>query len=56
VTLEKVRIDDLVGAISVHGDCGLFGLLLVPLTSGGSSFFGQIVGRPLFLSGSSLPA
>lgn len=44
VTLDKLRIDDPVGAISVHGVCGLLGLLLVPITNGDSSFSGQIIG------------
>ncbi|MDX1597351.1 MAG: ammonium transporter [Marinobacter sp.] len=44
VTMDKLRIDDPVGAISVHGVCGLLGLLLVPITNGDSTFFGQIVG------------
>ncbi len=44
VTLDKLRIDDPVGAISVHGVVGLLGLLLVPVTNGDSSFGGQIVG------------
>jgi len=44
VTLDKMRIDDPVGAISVHGVCGLLGLLLVPFTNDGSTFYGQIVG------------
>ena len=42
--LDKVRIDDPVGAISVHGTCGLLGLLLVPLTNSDASFTGQIIG------------
>ena len=33
--LDKLKIDDPVGAISVHGTCGLLGLLLVPLTNDG---------------------
>ncbi len=44
VTLDKLRIDDPVGAISVHGTCGLLGLLLVPLTNDGSEFTGQLLG------------
>ena len=44
VTLDKLRIDDPVGAISVHGVCGILGLMLVPITNGDASFFGQIVG------------
>ena len=42
--LDKIKIDDPVGAISVHGTCGLLGLLLVPLTNSGVSFSGQIIG------------
>ncbi|GDY26568.1 MULTISPECIES: ammonium transporter [unclassified Agarivorans] len=44
VFFDKIKIDDPVGAISVHGVVGLFGLLLVPLTNDGSSFSGQIIG------------
>jgi Amt family ammonium transporter len=39
-----MKIDDPVGAISVHGVVGLLGLLLVPLTNEGSSFSGQLIG------------
>ena len=44
VGLDKMKIDDPVGAISVHGTVGLLGLLLVPLTNDGASFSGQIIG------------
>ncbi|MGH1462585.1 MAG: ammonium transporter [Neptuniibacter sp.] len=44
ITMDKLKIDDPVGAISVHGVVGLLGLLLVPLTNDGSSFSGQIIG------------
>ncbi|WP_088330560.1 ammonium transporter [Lacimicrobium sp. SS2-24] len=44
VALDKFRIDDPVGAISVHGTVGLFGLLIVPLTNSGATFSGQIIG------------
>ena len=43
-TLDKLKIDDPVGAISVHGVVGLLGLLLVPVTNGDASFSGQIIG------------
>jgi Amt family ammonium transporter len=43
-TLDKMKIDDPVGAISVHGVVGLLGLLLVPVTNEGASFSGQIIG------------
>jgi Amt family ammonium transporter len=42
--LDKLKIDDPVGAISVHGVVGLVGLLLVPVTNDDASFGGQIVG------------
>ncbi|HCH58464.1 MAG TPA: ammonium transporter, partial [Gammaproteobacteria bacterium] len=38
------KIDDPVGAISVHGVVGLWGLLAVPLTNSGVSFSGQLIG------------
>ena len=44
VLLDKIKIDDPVGAISVHGTCGLLGLLIVPLTNEGATFTGQIIG------------
>ncbi|WP_337879811.1 ammonium transporter [Rheinheimera sp.] len=44
LALDKLKIDDPVGAISVHGTVGLFGLLLVPLTKEGTSFAGQLAG------------
>jgi Amt family ammonium transporter len=44
LTLDKLKIDDPVGAISVHGVVGLWGLLAVPLTNGDASFIGQLVG------------
>ncbi|ALS97456.1 ammonium transporter [Lacimicrobium alkaliphilum] len=44
VALDKLKIDDPVGAISVHGTVGLFGLLIVPLTNTGATFSGQIIG------------
>jgi len=44
VALDKMKIDDPVGAISVHGVVGLLGLLLVPVTNDGSTFSGQLIG------------
>jgi len=43
-TLDKLKIDDPVGAISVHGVVGLLGLMLVPVTNGDATVGGQIVG------------
>ena len=44
IGMDRLKIDDPVGAISVHGVVGLFGLLLVPLTNDGASFAGQLAG------------
>jgi Amt family ammonium transporter len=45
VTLDKMKFDDPVGAVSVHGVVGLLGLLLVPITnSEAASFSGQVIG------------
>jgi Amt family ammonium transporter len=44
LALDKLKIDDPVGAISVHGTVGLLGLLLVPITNDGASFSGQLIG------------
>jgi len=44
LALERLRIDDPVGAISVHGTVGFLGLMLVPVTNAGVSFSGQIIG------------
>ena len=44
IGLDKLKIDDPVGAISVHGTCGLLGLLLVPLTNEGALLSGQLIG------------
>ena len=42
--LDKLKIDDPVGAISVHGAAGMFGLMVVPLTNSAASFGGQFIG------------
>ncbi|MEP1448091.1 MAG: ammonium transporter [Paraglaciecola sp.] len=45
IALDKVKIDDPVGAISVHGVVGLLGLLLVPVTNpDAATFGGQLIG------------
>jgi Amt family ammonium transporter len=44
VTLDKMKLDDPVGAISVHGVVGLWGLLAVPLTNPDASFTAQLIG------------
>ncbi len=44
LALDKLRIDDPVGAISVHGVAGIWGLLAVPLTNADGSFVAQLLG------------
>jgi len=44
VALDKLKVDDPVGAISVHGTVGILGLMLVPLTNSEVTFVGQLVG------------
>ncbi len=44
VALDKLKIDDPVGAISVHGVVGIWGVMVVPLTNGDASFGAQIIG------------
>jgi Amt family ammonium transporter len=44
VTLDKLRIDDPVGAISVHGVVGMWGLLAVPLSNSEATFTAQLIG------------
>ena len=45
LTLDKLKLDDPVGAISVHGVVGFLGLMLVPVTNPeNSSFSGQLIG------------
>jgi len=44
LALDKMKIDDPVGAISVHGTVGIFGLLVVPFTNSGASIGGQLMG------------
>lgn len=44
IMLDKIKIDDPVGAISVHGVVGIWGLLAVPLTNSDANFGSQILG------------
>ncbi|MBE0487747.1 MAG: ammonium transporter [Halomonas sp.] len=44
VSLDKLKLDDPVGAISVHGVVGIWGLLAVPLTNGDATFGAQLLG------------
>jgi len=42
--LDKLRLDDPVGAISVHGTCGVFGVLAVLLSNAEATIGGQLIG------------
>ena len=44
VLLDKARIDDPVGAISVHGVCGMWGLIAVAFTNPDATFGAQLLG------------
>jgi ammonia channel protein AmtB len=61
---KKLRVDDAVGAVAVHGICGFYGVLLVGIFAGGyptgvnnveSSFGGQLMGMMAFLPLAFLP-
>jgi ammonium transporter, Amt family len=61
---KKLRVDDAVGAVAVHGVCGFYGVFLVGIFAGGfptgvnnieSSFGGQLVGMMAFLPLAFLP-
>jgi Amt family ammonium transporter len=41
---DKIKIDDPVGAISVHGVCGIWGTLAVAIFGDGFSMVSQIIG------------
>ncbi|MEW8024576.1 MAG: ammonium transporter [Candidatus Thiodiazotropha sp.] len=44
ITMDKIKIDDPVGAISVHGVVGMWGLIAVPLTNSDASIGPQLLG------------
>lgn len=44
IALDKLKIDDPVGAISVHGTVGIWGIFAVLLSDSDATFVGQLVG------------
>jgi Amt family ammonium transporter len=44
ITMDKIKIDDPVGAISVHGVVGIWGLLAVPIFNSDASLGTQAIG------------
>ncbi|MEJ2462155.1 MAG: ammonium transporter [Candidatus Thiodiazotropha sp.] len=50
ITMDKVKIDDPVGAISVHGVVGMWGLIAVPLSNADATFSAQLLGLVVILA------
>ena len=44
ITLDKLKIDDPVGAISVHGVVGIWGVLVVTITNSSATLLNQLIG------------
>jgi len=44
IGLDKIKIDDPVGAISVHGVVGIWGIFAVLLSDADATFMGQLIG------------
>ena len=44
VLLDKLKIDDPVGAISVHGTCGIWGVIAVVFNNSDATILGQLIG------------
>ena len=44
IAMDKIKIDDPVGAISVHGVVGIWGIFAVLLSDSDATFMGQLVG------------
>jgi ammonia channel protein AmtB len=62
---KKLRVDDAVGAVAVHGVCGFYGVFLVGIFAGGfptgvnnipTSFGGQLMGMMAFFPLAFIPA
>lgn len=50
IAIDRIRIDDPVGAISVHGVCGIYGLLLVAFTHPEATLTAQLYGIGVIFS------
>ncbi|WP_289118031.1 ammonium transporter [uncultured Idiomarina sp.] len=50
IFLDKLHIDDPVGAISVHGVVGIFGTLVVPISDSGATLLNQLIGASVILA------
>jgi Amt family ammonium transporter len=49
ITMDKVKIDDPVGAISVHGIVGMGGVIAVPMSNADATFGAQLLGLVVIL-------
>lgn len=50
VTLDKLKFDDPVGAVSVHGVAGFFGLMVVPFSNADAGFMTQLAGAAIIFA------
>lgn len=50
LALDKVRIDDPVGAISVHGVAGIWGIMAVPFSNVQADFMTQFIGLSIIFT------
>lgn len=50
IFLDKLHVDDPVGAISVHGVVGIFGTLVVPISDSGATLLNQLIGASVILA------
>lgn len=50
IGMDKIKIDDPVGAISVHGVVGMWGLIAVAFTNPGASMMSQLIGLVTILA------
>ncbi|MDV7105225.1 ammonium transporter [Vibrio sp. TH_r3] len=50
IGMDKIKVDDPVGAISVHGVCGFFGLMVVPVCNSDASFGAQLLGAAVIFA------
>ncbi|GAB2576752.1 ammonium transporter [Nitrincola alkalisediminis] len=50
LALDKLKLDDPVGAISVHGSAGIWGIFAVMLSNSEATFMGQLIGTLVIIS------
>ncbi|RAU17893.1 ammonium transporter [Nitrincola tibetensis] len=50
LALDKLKLDDPVGAISVHGSAGIWGIFAVMLSNSEATFMGQLIGTLVIIA------